>query len=580
MGSSSSKNRSNSDGTAVDAPDTGKGVGASKTSASSKKSPSTKASKAHPSKNGDSVVEVTVCKVDDLKDGEMREVEVGSGKALLVKQLGVFSAIGHKCTHYGAPLVKGVLCNGRIRCPWHGACFNATTGDIEDFPGLDSVAKYEVRVDGDDVIVTSTKKALESFKRIKNMSCKSPEVDKTILIIGGGGAAATCVETLRQEGFKGRVVIATKEKHLPYDRTKLSKALTSSGEELALRKPDFYNVYDVEVQTGMEATELDTLLNSVTFKNGKSVNFDTLLIATGGIPIVLDIPGHDLKNVCILRSPEDANYIAEQGKGKNVVIIGTSFIGMEMAAYFAGKASSVSVVGRSSAPYIASLGESIGKALQKMAEAKGIKFYLSSNPERLNGNDDGRITEVVLKNGETLPADICIMGVGVRPSTGFLKESEISLNTKGAVIVDKFLRTNKPNVFAAGDIAQVPLAMMGDLEVNIGHWQVASGHGRIAALNMLDQEVELDSVPYFWTMLFGKSVRYAGYNAGYEDIVIVGNPDELKFAAYYIKGDKVVAVASMNSDPVVSRFAEFIASGKELTKSEVQSDPEAWMSRL
>ncbi len=144
MGSSTSKSRSNSDGTVVDAPDTGKSTGPSKTSAASKKSPSTKASKAQPSGNGDSVVEVTVCKVDDLKDGEMREVDVGSGKALLVKQHGIFSAIGHKCTHYGAPLIKGVLCNGRIRCPWHGACFNATTGDIEDFPGLDSVAKYEV----------------------------------------------------------------------------------------------------------------------------------------------------------------------------------------------------------------------------------------------------------------------------------------------------------------------------------------------------------------------------------------------------------------------------------------------------
>ncbi|XP_022104629.1 apoptosis-inducing factor 3-like [Acanthaster planci] len=567
-----------------DAPDSGGNQSNGKGKASSSGIPAHKAAGKNQATSqdtdGDIFIEATVCKVDDLKDGEMREVEVGQGKALLINQLGEFSAIGHKCTHYGAPLIKGVLSNGRVRCPWHGACFNAKTGDIEDFPGLDSVAKFEVRVDGEDVIVKSRKKALASHKRIKDMSCRSPDSDKTILIIGGGGAAATCAETLRQEGFKGHIVMATKEKHLPYDRPKLSKSLTSSGAELSLRQPDFYSVYDIDVQKDMEATAVDTLLNCVAFKNGKSISYDTLLLATGGSPRVLDIPGKDLRNVCVLRSPEDANYIAEQGKGKNVVIVGTSFIGMEMAAYFAGKASSVSIIGRSAAPYIASLGETIGKALQKMCEDKGVKFYLNSDPEQFNGDETGQLREVVLKGGETLTADLCVMGVGVMPATNFLKDSGITLNSRQAVVVDKFLKTNKPNVFAAGDIVQVPLAMKADEEVNIGHWQVACIHGRIAALNMLNQEMELDSVPYFWTMLFGKSVRYAGYNAGFEDVIIEGNPEELKFVAYYIKGDHVVAVASMNSDPVVSKFAEYIASGRELTKSDVKSDPEAWQSRL
>ncbi|KAI8507482.1 Apoptosis-inducing factor 3 [Branchiostoma belcheri] len=508
-------------------------------------------------------IEVKVCKASDIEDGEMREVDVGGGKALLIKEDGEFSALGHKCTHYGAPLVKGVLCNGRVRCPWHGACFNAKTGDIEDFPGLDSLPKFEV---------------LEKPKRMKEMSCHSPDNDTVYLIVGGGGAAITCAETLRQEGFKGKVVMATKEPHLPYDRPKLSKALDSTGEALALRDKNFFSVYDIEVLTEKEATSVDCPSKVVTFADGQTIAYDKLLIATGGKPRPCTSPGSDLQNVCLLRSPTDGNYISEQGRGKKVVIVGTSFIGMEVAAYFAEKASSVSVVGVSSTPFGRVLGEQIGSMLRKMHEDKGVKFYMNNGVVEFKG-ENGKLKEVVLQSGETLPADLCIVGIGVTPNTEFLSDSGIEM-TKGALDVDKTMQTSQEHVFAAGDIVHFPLPMADGEKVTIGHWQLAKAHGRCAALNMLGQGVEFNSVPFFWTMQYGKSLRYAGHGAGFEDVVIEGSLDDMQFVAYYLKGDNVLAVASMNRDPVVAQAAEIMLSGRTLSRADAEAGSDSWKSQL
>nr|XP_006821120.1 PREDICTED: apoptosis-inducing factor 3-like [Saccoglossus kowalevskii] len=468
-------------------------------------------------------VEAVVCKVDDLKDGEMREVSVGSGKALLIKEHGAYSAIGSKCTHYGAPLVE---------------------------------------IKNDNVVVKTNKKALEKNRRIKSMSTRLPEEDKTFLLIGGGAASEVCAETLRQEGFKGRVVIATKEKYLPYDRPKLSKALSSTAASIALRDKDFYSVYDIEVSTDMEAVAVDTMMNSVKFKNGESINYDQLLLATGGTPRVLPIPGHDLKNVCLLRTPDDANFIADHAKGKKVVIVGTSFIGMEVAASLTDKTSYISAVGLENVPFELAIGE-------QMLEEKNVTFYMNNSVKEFHG-ENGQLKSVELKSGENLPADLCVVGAGVIPSTDFIKDSGLTMNTRNQLVVNKYMRTNKPNVYAAGDIVEFPLTMANDEKVNIQHWQIAHMHGRTAALNMLDHDIETHSVPYFWTMMLGKSLRFTGYNVGHDDVIIDGSTEELKFVAYYTKGENVVAVASIGADPTVSQAAELFSAGKEITKTELQ----------
>ncbi|KAK7934084.1 hypothetical protein WMY93_004980 [Mugilogobius chulae] len=189
-------------------------------------------------------VEASVCHVKDLENGQMREVDLGSGRALLIKEHGEFSALAHKCPHYGAPLVKGVLSKGHVRCPWHGACFNISTGDIEDFPGLDSLPIFQVRVEKDKVIICANKQALQTQKRTKPMARCSAVTNSSagfshVLIIGSGPAGLVCAETLRQEGFADRIVICTVDRHPPYDRPKLSKSLECTPEQLRLRSTDF-----------------------------------------------------------------------------------------------------------------------------------------------------------------------------------------------------------------------------------------------------------------------------------------------------------------------------------------------------
>ena len=520
-------------------------------------------------------IEAKVAKVGDLKDGEMREVVVGEGKALLVFSNGQYSAIGHKCSHYGAPLAKGSLCGERVRCPWHGACFNVRTGDLEDFPGLDSVPKYDVRIDGEDIVVIGNEKGLSNFRRTADMVSCSPDDKRTFLIVGGGAAAISCAETLRQEGFKGRVVMTTKEDCLPYDRPKLSKALSSSADALSLRKAEFFKAHDIEVLQGKEAVGVDVASKTVTYADGSTQKYDRVAFATGGAPRSCPAPGNDLQGIHLLRTVSDGNAIAAEAEGKHLVVVGTSFIGMEVAACLVSKCESVTVVGRSAVPFKFSLGETIGLALKNMHEEKGVKFQLGTTVSEFVG-EDGKLTSVKLENGETLQADVCVLGLGVTPSTSYLKSVEgLTFAPGGSVKVDKSMKAAE-DIFVAGDIAHFPLDLAGD-HVTIGHWQVASYHGRIAACGMLDSpKAVVNTVPFFWTQQFGKSVRYAGYAGKFDDVIIEGDPNELKFVAAYVREGKVAAVATMGMDPLAAKAADCLRTGTMPSAEEIKANPSKW----
>ncbi|KAM3934092.1 apoptosis-inducing factor 3-like isoform 2-T3 [Leptodactylus fuscus] len=509
-----------------------------------------------------------LCKESDMKDGEMREFEVQGQSILLVRHNGVFSAVGNKCSHYGAPLSKGVLVGDRIRCPWHGACFNVRNGDIEEYPGLDSLPCFKITVENGSVCIVTSKKALESAKRVKPMSDRSAGDRSTVVIIGSGPAALVCAETLRQEGYTGRIIMVTRETNIPYDRTKLSKAMNAKAAEIYLRPIEFYKEHEIEVWTEKEVVSINTDDARVKFKDGSFLQYSQLLIATGSRPRELKCPGSTFKNVFYLRCPEDANAISEAATSKNVVIMGSSFIGMEVAAFLSDKASSVSVIGKSDVPFQAVLGKQIGEVVMKLLKERGVNFYMRTEVREILGSD-GQVKEVILRNGTRLPADVVVAGIGVIPVSNFLKGSRVAVSTKGEIYVDQFMRTSVPDVFAAGDVVSFPLAMMDGHRTSIGHWQMAHAHGRIAALNMLNKQVPVNSVPYFWTSLLGKSIRYAGYGEGYTEILMKGTLEELKFLAFYLKDDIVVAVSSMNFDPIVSQVAELIFTGKRITKKDV-----------
>ncbi|XP_041718255.1 apoptosis-inducing factor 3 isoform X1 [Coregonus clupeaformis] len=519
-------------------------------------------------------VEASVCHVKDMENGQMREVDLGSGRALLIKEHGEFSAIGHKCPHYGAPLVKGVLSKGHVRCPWHGACFNIATGDIEDFPGLDSLPTFQVRVEKDKVIIRANKQDLQSQKRSKAMARCSAVINSStgfsyILIVGSGPAGLVCAETLRQEGFTDRIVMCTMDKYPPYDRPKLSKSLESTAEQLRLRSIDFLQAHDIELLTEKEAVAVDVKTKAVTFQDGSRMEYRKLFIATGSKPKPMNYKGQDVRNVFHLRTPEDANSVARLANNKNAVIVGTSFVGMEVAAALTDKAHSVSIIGIEAVPFRKALGEKVGKAIMKLFETNRVKFYMLNEVSEMVGHH-GQLKEVVLKSGKVLRADVCVIGTGSGPATGFLKQSGVHMDSKGFVPVNKTMQTNIDGVYAGGDIVTFPFPGRSNKKVNIPHWQMAHVHGRVAALGMMGRPTEIKTVPYFWSAMFGKSLRYAGYGEGFDDVVIQGDVDELKFVAFYTRSEEVVAVASMNYDPIVSRVAEVLGSGKTIRKRDVE----------
>ncbi|XP_031136665.1 apoptosis-inducing factor 3 [Sander lucioperca] len=517
-----------------------------------------------------------VCLESDLQDGQMMEVEVGQHSVLLTRSEGQYSAIGNQCTHYGAPLSKGVISGNTVRCPWHGACFNVHTGDLEEFPGMDCLPCHKVKIQNSKVYVTVNTKTLRQEKRVKRMGAAVPGDSHTVLLLGGGAASLICAETLRQENFGGRIIMVTRDDLLPYDKTRLSKVMNVENDSILLRRMEFFQQYDIEVWLRKEAVSVDTDKKKVTFDDGSVESYDQLLISTGCRAKGLDVPGMKLKNVLMLETPEDARQIHKACLGCNVVLVGTSFVGMEIASYLIDKSSSITVIGSSELPYQNTLGREVGKVTMTMLSEKNVKFYMNDFVMEIKGVD-GKVKEVVLKSGYVIPADVLIVGIGIKPNSEFLRGSKIQMDSKHFVTVDKYMRTNVPSVYCGGDLATFPLAMAKNQLVNIGHWQMAQAHARIAALNMLDKPTELSSVPFYWTVLLGKTIRYAGYGEGYTDIVIKGKFEDRKFLALYIKNDEVIAAASLNYDPAVSAVAERFAAGKIITKKEAESDALSWL---
>ncbi|XP_038139938.1 apoptosis inducing factor mitochondria associated 4 [Cyprinodon tularosa] len=517
-----------------------------------------------------------VCQETDLHDGQMKEVTVEDQKVLLVRTKGQYSAVGSRCSHYNAPLIKGTLVGERVRCPFHGACFNVRTGDIEEYPGLDSLPTYKVNVKDGNVYVSINKKSLKLTKRVREMCTVQSDVKHTILLVGGGPASLVCAETLRQNCYQGRIVIITKDSLPPFDKPKLSKAMNVESSNILLRQDDFYQQYGIEMWIGKEVVSVNPTKKSVMMSNGSSVLYDQLLISTGCRARSLSCPGSDLKGVHLLQCYDNAKEIHASSVGKRAVVIGASFIGMEAASYLSDKAASVALVGPTEFPFEKSLGPEIGKMTKKMLEEANVKFFMNNKVKEIRG-ENGKVKEVVLNDGTVLEADVVIAGIGVVPNTDFLEGSDVAVDSRKAVIVDKFMRTNVPDIFSAGDVTSFPLTIRRDQSVNIAHWQMAHAHGRVAALNMLNKPTTIESIPFFWSVLGGKSIRYAGYGEGYTEIIFKGKVEERKFLAFYIKDEVVVAASSLMFDPAVAHVAELMAKGTVITKAQAQSEDLSWL---
>lgn len=519
-----------------------------------------------------------------LAPGAKQEVEVEGiedGKVLLVNAGGKVQALGSKCTHYGAPLVKGVLTtSGRLTCPWHGACFNAKTGDVEDAPALDALPVFKVVERDGAVYLTGEESAIKGSRRKPNFKCAASggAQEEKVVVVGGGSGSLGVVEGLREKGYTGPLTVISSEGYLPIDRTKLSKALMTDVEKLSWRDKSFYDSGSVE-WIDAEVTDVNLSDRHVETKDGKKVAYTKLVLATGGTPKNLPIQGFKvLDNIFTLRSAHDTKKIVDAigDKGKKIVVIGSSFIGMEVAVATASD-NDVTVIGMEKVPLERVLGEQVGGGLQKALEGKGVKFYMGAGVEKAEPSnaDPSKVGSVHLKDGTKLEADLVILGVGVSPATEFLKNNKIiRLEDDGSIKTDEnYSVVGLKDVFAIGDIATFPYNGPGSdgKYTRIEHWNVAQQSGRIVASHIINPSVDKEHyIPVFWSAL-GAQLRYCGNTAGgWDDVVIQGNVEENAFAAYYCNGETVVAMASMGKDPAMSQSAELMRRNKMPSKSQLK----------
>ncbi|KAF8920202.1 hypothetical protein CPB85DRAFT_1273867 [Mucidula mucida] len=514
---------------------------------------------------------IPVLDESELKDGEMKEVSFEQGKVLLARLGDQIHATSAFCTHYGAPLAKGVLSNdGHVTCPWHGACFNLSTGDIEDAPAPAGLHSFQAHVAAGKIYVTANPEhtIIANKSRPPKLSTTGFDaVGKGVIIVGGGAGAFHVMESLRENGYKYPITMLSREPHAPIDRTKLSKALITDASKVEWKSAAELKIkFGTNLRTGVNVTSLDLVNRKVVIDGKDALTYDKLVLATGSTPRRLPIPGADCENVYTFRGIEDSKTVdAAAQKGKRAVLIGTSFISMELAVAMGKRElASIDVIGMEEVPFETILGKKVGQALMKYHESQGIKFHMQVKVEKIvTSEENDKLATGVVVNGETIPADFVIMGVGVAPATELLKD-HVELEKDGGVKVDEYMRVlNVPNtvkgLYAIGDIAVPPL-FTGQGYARIEHWNVASNQGRALGQSIAGIPKMYKKVPVFWSAQ-GQQLRYCGYGVGFEDVIITGDAEKLKFVAYYVLDNRVTAMASMQNDPVMSKCAQLLRLG-------------------
>ncbi|WP_223652786.1 FAD-dependent oxidoreductase [Hymenobacter psoromatis] len=521
-------------------------------------------------------VETNLAATADLPEGALKTFPTppDGSQVLLTRQQGQVYAFAPNCPHYGAPLEKGKVVSGKLICPWHHACFRLNSGHLCEPPALDDLPAYPVREAEGRILVQVPPSPLASTDKPDATStaelggtppptAQVPTDTRTFVIVGGGAAGEYAAQTLRREGFAGRIVVVSADAEAPYDRTKLSKAYLAGKAKpagLPLREKAFYVAQKIELLTGTRATGLDVKKQEISLEGQPALRYDQLLLALGGTPNLLPkLPGHDLKGVLPLRTQADADaLLAATQDAKQVVIIGSSFIGMEAASSLVGAGRQVTVIAQERVPFERVLGPEIGAMFQKLHEEKGVTFEVGAEVTELLG-EAGQVTGVRLKTGQTLPAEAVVLGVGVRPATDFLRDI-FPLEKDGGLPADEYLRVAE-NVYAAGDIAHFPLAATGQ-PARIEHWRVAQQHGRTAAHNMLGRREKFAAAPFFWTQQYGKSLRYAGHAAKWDDILYHGQVAQQDFLALYVREGHLVAAAGMGRDADMLYITELLERGQ------------------
>ena len=461
---------------------------------------------------------------------------VGEEEVLLVLREDEVFAIGAHCSHYHAPLVDGLVLGGEIHCPWHHASFDLATGEVLRAPALDSLPCWTVeRRDG---------KVFVRGQRPAKIRAPVPvEASKAVVIVGGGAAGLAAAAELRRLGFAGKLVMLSAEDAAPLDRPNLSKDYLAGGapeEWLPLRPENFYSENAIDLRLGAVAKGLDAKARRLTLADGSALEFDRLLLATGAEPVRLQIPGAELPHVRTLRSLADCReIIARATKARRVVVLGASFIGLEVAASLRARGLEVHVAAPEKIPMERVLGAEIGAFVRKLHEEHGVIFHLEDVATAI---DERRVT---LKSGKSLEAELVVAGVGVRPRLELAEKAGLAMDR--GVLVDAFLETSAPGIYAAGDIARWPDPHSGE-RIRVEHWVVAERQGAVAARNMLGARETFDAVPFFWSQHYDTPINYVGHAEGWDAIVVEGDIAARDCLLRYMRDGRALAVASIFRD--------------------------------
>jgi NADPH-dependent 2,4-dienoyl-CoA reductase/sulfur reductase-like enzyme/nitrite reductase/ring-hydroxylating ferredoxin subunit len=489
--------------------------------------------------------------IDNLPDGHMLAGHVGDDAVLLARRGSEFFAIGATCSHYGGPLAEGLMVEDTVRCPWHHACFSLHTGEALHPPALSPLACWAVEQRDGKLFVTTKAPAPKE----RSSAAPAAGMPGRIVIIGGGAAGFAAAEKLRREQYQGSIIMLSNDDAPPVDRPNLSKdylAGNAPEDWVPLRPASFYSDNGIELRLKANVTGIDPRSSEVALAEGSKISYDRLLLATGAEPVRLSIPGADLPHVCTLRSLADCRAIVDRAKtARRAVVLGASFIGLEVAAALCAREIEVHVVAPEKRPMERILGPQIGDFVRALHQEHGVVFHLEDTAAAIDRN------RVALKSGGTLDADLVIVGVGVRPRIELAERAGLRLDR--GVIVDAYLEASVPRLFAAGDIARWPDSHSGE-NIRVEHWVVAERQGQTAALNMLGRREKFTAVPFFWSQHYDVPINYVGHAETWDELTIDGDVMARDCLLRYKRNGRVLAVASIYRD-VESLEAEVSMEG-------------------
>jgi NADPH-dependent 2,4-dienoyl-CoA reductase/sulfur reductase-like enzyme/nitrite reductase/ring-hydroxylating ferredoxin subunit len=462
---------------------------------------------------------------------------VGDQEVVLVRVGSDILAIDAHCSHYHGPLAEGLVVGETIRCPWHHACFDLRTGEATHAPAINPLSVWKVEREGDRIFVR------EKREQPKPRLRGPVDAPGKIVIIGGGAAGFAAAEMLRRQDFRGSVVMLSSDTSPPVDRPNLSKdylAGNAPEDWLPLRPDDFYADQEIDLRLKTEVGTIDPRARNIVLSGGATIAYDRLLLATGAEPVRLPIPGIDRPHVHLLRSLNDCRAIIASTDGaKRAVVVGASFIGLEVAASLRARDIEVHVVGLEQRPMERVLGPEMGDFVRSVHEEHGVIFHLGDTVTRIEGK------RATLKSGGVIEADLVVVGVGVKPRLSLAEKAGLAIDR--GVTVNAYLETSAPGIYAAGDIARWPDPHSQE-SIRVEHWVVAERQGQAAARSMLGQRKAFDDVPFFWSQHYDIPINYVGHAEKWDEIAVEGSIAGKDCVVRYKRGGRVLAVASVYRD--------------------------------